>query len=348
MGLAVVTIKDIANRLGIAPSTVSKGLNDANDISPELKKLVLDTAIEMGYVTKRMKKETRKRLCIFIENMQYEMSGDFGFDIILGFKQAALRDNWDVTVVPITPFLQLHDPYDRYMMKNNFHGGFLVGFSLEDPWMEQLEKTTIPTVLFDNYIKKNPNVAYVGTDNFEGIDLAIDHLVTLGHTRIALLNGSLDSMVTFNRYDAYVASMQNHHLEVDENLVEYGCYIEDSAKYHLPYLIENGATAIVCGNDLLAVGVIKECKRLNIKVPEELSVVGFDNLPIANEISPALTTINQNRIDLGRNSYAALYWLIVKVPISRSLLRPQLIIRDTTAAPSPASPAPMYQKVDEI
>ena len=61
----MVTIKDIANRLGIAPSTVSKGLNDANDISPELKKLVLDTAIEMGYVTKRMKKETRKRLCIF-------------------------------------------------------------------------------------------------------------------------------------------------------------------------------------------------------------------------------------------------------------------------------------------
>ena len=65
----MVTIKDIANQLGIAPSTVSKGLNNANDISPELRQLVLDTAIEMGYVTKRMKKETHKRLCIFIENM---------------------------------------------------------------------------------------------------------------------------------------------------------------------------------------------------------------------------------------------------------------------------------------
>lgn len=333
----MVTIKDIANRLGIAPSTVSKGLNDANDISPELKKLVLDTAIEMGYVTKRMKKETHKRLCIFIENMQYEMSGDFGFDIILGFKQAALRDNWDVTVVPMTPFLQLRDPYDRYMMKNNFHGGFLVGFALKDPWMEQLENTTFPTVLFDNYIKKNPNVAYVGTDSFEGIDLAIDHLTALGHTKIALLNGSPDSMVTVNRYDAYANSMQSHNLEVDEDLVAYGYYVEESAKYHLPALIQNGATAIVCGNDLLAVGVIKECARLNIKVPEDLSVIGFDNLPIAEEISPALTTINQDRIDLGRNSYAALYWLIAKVPISRSLLRPQLIIRDTTAEPTEKS-----------
>ena len=327
----MVTIKDIANRLGIAPSTVSKGLNDANDISPELKKLVLDTAIEMGYVTKRMKKETRKRLCIFVENMQYEKSGDFGFDIILGFKQAAVRDNWEVTVVPVTPLLQMRDPYDRYMVQNGYHGGFLVGFALKDPWMAQLRTTTIPTVLFDNYITKNPNVAYVGTDSFEGIDLAIDHLTELGHTKIALLNGSPDSMVTSNRYDAYASSMQSHKLELDENLVAFGYYVEDSAKYHLPSLIENGATAIICGNDLLAVGVIRECGRLHVRIPQELSVVGFDNLPISEEITPALTTITQDRVDRGRNSYAALYWLIGKVPISRSMLRPRLIVRDSTS-----------------
>ncbi len=327
----MVTIKDIAKRLGIAPSTVSKGLNDANDISPELKKLVLDTAIEMGYVTKRMKKETRKRLCVFVENMQYEKPGDFGFDIILGFKQAAVRDNWEVTVTPVTPMLQTRDPYDRYMVQNGFHGGFLVGFALKDPWMAQLQTTTIPTVLFDNYITKNPNIAYVGTDSFEGIDLAIDHLTELGHTKIALLNGSPDSMVTVNRYDAYVSSMQNHKLKVDKDLVAHGYYVEESAKYHLPSLIENGATSILCGNDLLAVGVIRECRRLHVKIPQELSVVGFDNLPVAAEITPALTTINQDRTDLGRNSYAALYWLIAKVPISRSLLRPRLVVRDSTA-----------------
>lgn len=333
----MVTIKDIAKRLGIAPSTVSKGLNDANDISPELKQLVLDTAIEMGYVTKKMKKEVHKRLCVFIENMQYENTGDFGFDIILGFKQAAVRDSWDITIVPITPMLQLNDPYDRYMVKNNFHGGFLVGFALKDPWMEQLRTTTIPTVLFDNYITKNSNIAYVGTDSFEGIDLAIDHLTALGHTKIALLNGSQNSMVTTNRYDAYVNSMLNHKLELNEKLIAHGHYVEDSAKYHLPTLLKHGATAILCGNDLLAVGVIKECERLHIKIPQELSVIGFDNLPIAKNISPALTTINQDRINLGRNSYAALYWLIAKVPISRSLLRPQLIIRDTTCEYQPRS-----------
>ena len=315
----MITIKDIADRLGIAPSTVSKGLNDANDISPDLKQLVLDTAIEMGYVTKKMKKETRKRLCIFIENMLYLKEDDFGFDIVLGFKQAAIRDKWDVHIVEMNPILQIKEPYDRYMMRNHYHGGFLIGFALKDPWMKQLESTTIPTVLFDNYIRKNPNVAYTGTDSFEGIDLAIDHLVQLGHTHIALLNGSKDSMVTANRYEAYISSMQSHDLSINENLIAYGYYVEDSAKYHFADLLNNGATAILCGNDLLAIGI-----------PKDISIVGFDNLPISAECTPALTTISQDRIDLGKSSYAALYWLIAKVPISRSLLRPSLIIREST------------------
>jgi LacI family transcriptional regulator len=276
-----------------------------------------------------MKKESHKRLCIFVENMEYEHQEDFGFDIILGFKQAALRDSWEVDVVYMEPILQLSDTYDRYMVRNNYHGGFLVGFALRDPWMKQLGKTTIPTVLFDNYISGNPNVAYVGTDSFEGIDLAIEHLASLGHKKIALLNGSPNSMVTTNRYDAYVSSMQSHHLEVNENLIAYGHYVEDSAKYHLSRLVQNGATAVVCGNDLLAVGVLNECERLGLNVPDDLSVVGYDNLPVSQEMS--LTTVNQDRLDLGRCSYATLYWLIAKIPISRSLLRPQLVHRCTTA-----------------
>ena len=284
----------------------------------------------MRYVTKKMKKETRKRLCIFIENMLYLKEDDFGFDIVLGFRQAAIRDKWDVHIVEMNPILQIKEPYDRYMMRNHYHGGFLIGFALKDPWMKQQESTTIPTVLFDNYIRKNPNVAYTGTDSFEGIDLAIDHLVQLGHTHIALLNGSKDSMVTANRYEAYISSMQSHDLSINENLIAYGYYVEDSAKYHFADLLNNGATAILCGNDLLAIGILKECQRLHIKVPKDISIVGFDNLPISAECTPALTTISQDRIDLGKSSYAALYWLIAKGPISRSLLRPSLIIREST------------------
>ena len=82
----MATIKDIANRLGVSVSTVSKGLNGASDISDELRQMVLDTAVEMGYSTKRSKKVENRKLCIFIENMNYETIDEFGYDIVLGFK----------------------------------------------------------------------------------------------------------------------------------------------------------------------------------------------------------------------------------------------------------------------
>lgn len=88
----MVTIKDIANRLGISVSTVSKGLNGASDISEDLRQMVLDTAVEMGYQSKKMKKDENKKLCLFIENMEYETANQFGYEIILGFRQAAFRN----------------------------------------------------------------------------------------------------------------------------------------------------------------------------------------------------------------------------------------------------------------
>lgn len=152
----MATIKEIANKLGISISTVSKGLNGASDISEELRQLVLDTAVELGYTTKRMKKEAHKKLCLFIENMDFESADQFGYDIVLGFKQAAYRDRWDVTILPINPAFQQQEKYDTFMLKNGYSGAFLVGFALQDEWMTQLEATTIPTALFDNFIKKIP------------------------------------------------------------------------------------------------------------------------------------------------------------------------------------------------
>lgn len=326
----MATIKDIANRLGVSVSTVSKGLNGASDISEELRQTVLDTAVELGYTTKKMKKEEYKKLCIFIENMDFETVNQFGYEIILGFKQMAFRDKWDVAVLPITPDFQAQERYDTYMLKNGFSGAFLVGFSLQDAWMEQLATTTIPTALLDNYIKKNPHVGYVGTDNFEGIDSAVDHLAQLGHRKIAFLNGSQHSMVSNQRQQAFLASMKAHDIPIDEGLMAYGYYVADSAKYHVPDFLANGATAIICGNDLIASGVIADCIQRGYRVPEDISVIGFDDLPISAHLNPPLTTVRQERVELGKCGYYTLNSLIHKVSISRTTLHARLIQRAST------------------
>lgn len=327
----MTTIKDIAERLGISISTVSKGLNGASDISEDLRQLVLDTAVEMGYQTKKMKKDKYRKLCLFIKNMEYDTPKDFGYDIILGFRQAAFRNNWNVDVVPVTPTFQLSEKYDTYMLKNGYSGAFFVGFSLHDSWLKQLQETTIPTVLFDNYIEKNPHVSYIGTDNYEGIDAAIEHLYQLGHRKIAFLNGVSYSMISKSRRQAFLDSMDQHDSPVHPELIVYGDFSAETAGDHVPNFLANGATAILCSSDVIASGVISECQRSGYRVPNDISVIGFDDLPISSTLHPLLTTIRQDRLELGGVGFFALNSMLNGVAISRTLLHPELVVRASTA-----------------
>lgn len=327
----MATIKDIATKLGVSVSTVSKGLNGASDISEELRQTVLDTAVEMGYSTKRSRKVENRKLCLLIENMSYDVPGEFGYEIVLGFKQNAFKNKWDVTVVPVTPELQAEEKYDTYLLKNGYCGAFLVGFALEDEWMTQLENTTMPTVLFDNFIERNPNVCYVGTDSYEGIEMIVSHLHNLGHKKIAFFNGSEGSLVSNQRQEAYENAMKAVGLPLNKDLMANGYYVSESAKYHVPGLLKAGATAIICGNDLIARGVIGECDARGLRVPEDISVVGFDDIPMAELLNPPLTTIRQERNEIGRCAYVMLNSLIHHIPISKTLMRPILIERGSTA-----------------
>lgn len=327
----MATIKDIANRLGVSVSTVSKGLNGASDISDELRQMVLDTAVEMGYTTKRSKKVENRKLCILIENMNYETIDEFGYDMVLGFKQNAFRRKWDVDILPITPAFQEEEKYDTYLLKNGYCGAFLMGLALHDAWIKQLENTTMPTVLLDNFISDNPNVCYLGTDSYEGITMAVNHLINLGHKNIAFLNGSLYSLVSDQRQEAFENAMAAASLPIQKELMAYGYYVSDSAKYHVPGFLAAGATAVVCGNDLIAKGVMEECTKRGFRVPEDVSVIGFDDISIAATFDPPLTTIRQERNELGRCAYDILNSLIHHIPISKTLLRPKLIERESTA-----------------
>lgn len=327
----MATIKDIAKHLGIAVSTVSKGLNGASDISDDMRQLVLDTAVEMGYASKKLKANTTRKVCILIENMDYENIGQFGYEIIMGFKLSAAHRRWEVSVIPSDLNMQTAEKYDTYMLKNGFSGAFLLGFSLHDDWVKQLNKTTVPTVLLDNYIPVNPHVGYVGTDSVEGISLAVNHLYLLGHKKIAFLNGSKNSMVSDERYQAFIQSMTEHGLVPEEGLIEYGYYVPDCAKYHVPGFLENGATAILCASDLIASGVIVELTKRGLRVPEDISVIGFDDLPLAAQLTPPLTTVRQDRTDLGKSAFLLLDGLIHKVSVSKMLLRAKFIERNSTA-----------------
>ena len=326
----MVTIKDIAKHLGVAVSTVSKGLNGASDISDDMRQLVLDTAVEMGYATKKMKSKISKKICVLIENMDYENIDQFGYDIVMGFKLAAARGLVDVEIISTNLNMQLEEKYDTYMLRKGFCGAFLIGFNLHDDWIKQLSKTTVPTVLLDNYISDNTHVGYVGTDSFEGIRLAVEHLAGLGHKKIAFLNGTKNSMVSLERHQAFIQTMNELHLNVYDDLIAYGLFEPDCAHTYVPGFIEHGATAIICASDMIASGVLSELEAMKLRVPYDVSVVGYDDIPAAAAFTPPLTTIRQDRIDLGKSAYLLLDGLINNVTISKMLLRAKFVERNST------------------
>lgn len=334
----MVTINDIADKLGISKSTVSKGLGDAADVSEEMRRKILETAVELGYVNKRRQKRVRK-LCILVENMDFNTSNQFGHDIVLGFKQMAEPDGWTVDVIPIDMELQKGVPYGVFMMQNGYHAAFILGLSLLDPWMKEFRTSRIPAVLYDNYIKDNPTVASVGCDSHEGFDLAVRYLKGLGHKKIGLISGPLESYILKARYNAYLGALDKHGLEINENYIGLDYYVNVSTKTYIPKLLAQGVTAILFSHDVRAISAITECMERGIRIPGDVSIIGFDDLPMTAHTSPALTTIRQDRVAIGKCGFYALSCLLNKVTIGSILLRAPLVIRDSTG-PAPEGDPP--------
>lgn len=144
------------------------------------------------------------------------------------------------------------------------------------------------------------------------------------------MNGSLYSMIAEHRERAFYLSMKAHDLPIDDRLIMHTSFYGNDVARDLPSLLELGATAILCGNDPIAYEVIRECRKAGYRIPEDISVIGFDDLPDSAKTTPPLTTIRQNRLDLGKCSYYTLRCLLMHVTCSMTLLRPQFVVREST------------------
>lgn len=328
----MTTIQDIADKMGVSKSTVSKALNDAPDISDALRKQVLETAVALGYTKLRRYKKPTKKVCIIIEkeNMRYQEPHHFAYDILVGFRQMAEPAGFDVEIVPVDIKAQRNQQYDVFMLEHDYMGAFVVGFSLSDPWIQDFKVSRTPAVLFDNYMVGNPSTAYVGIDNEEGMELAVSYLAGLGHRKIAYLSSSLGARVLQARHAAFLRSMHQHGLKTSPATIGCSYYLSECMEKHLPRFLENGITAIICNQDTLASATLTQCQQLGFQIPDDISIIGFDDLPIAACTSPPLTTIRQDRLELGKSGFFALSSLLNHIPISTYLLHAQLIQREST------------------
>ena len=321
------TMEDIARELGISKGTVSKALSGAKDISEAMRQTVLEKAADMGY-SRALRKVNAPRIALFITNIEYTHPDDFGFDLVAGFRKAAEPAGFVVDIIPLTTAMQLETPYDTYMTANNYCGSLFLGLSLpQDPWMKDFATCSTPTVLYDNHVSDNLKVTYIGTNNQEGMDLAVAYLKSLGHTKIGYLSSELTAYIYQRRYYAFFQAMMECGLPADSSMGGSAHHVSECLTQHLPRLLEQGCTAIVCSHDILAHSVMVHCRELGLRVPEDISILGFDDIPLCRYTLPPLTTIRQDRENLGRSALHALTSQMNHVCVSSLLLHAELIER---------------------
>lgn len=338
----MTTLDDIARELSVSKSTVSKALSGAKDVSKAMRQLVLEKAVEMGY-SRVTRNTAAPRLAVFITNMEYSNPEDFGYEFVVGFRMAAEPSGYQVELIPLDQEMQRAMHYDEYMVLGNYSGGLFLGLSLSDPWMKDFETCGTPTVIYDNHVSGNPHVTHVGVDNEEGMGLAVQHLKELGHRKIGYLSSELKAYVYAHRYQAFFKAIEKCGLTADPELTGAAYHASDCLSQHLPRLLEKGCTAIICSHDMLANSVLVHCAELGLRIPEDISILGFDDIPLCRYTTPPLSTIRQDRTGLGKSSFFALSSHLNNAHLSTYLLHAELIRRASCAEAPQKSPK---QKTD--
>lgn len=325
-----VTIQDIADKMNLSKSTVSKAISGATDISDDTRESIMKCAAEMGYYISPERLMRKKNVAVLVYAIHYGTSSQFGYEIIAGIQAAAVENNIGMNIISVTEDQVNTGDYDHLVINNGYEGIFFLGFRPHVDFIERNKGHNLPMVVLDNYIE-NPLVARVGCDNADGISQAVKYLYRKGHRKIGFIGGEADSIVTVERKNAFLNNMSELGLTVPDGVVKYGHFSGRGIKKITLDIAKTGVTAIVCISDVIASAAIKELVKAGYKVPQDISVTGYDNLPAAEYCTPALTTINQNRIHIGKAAFHTIMQLKNGIQISSVQLHTNLVERESVA-----------------
>lgn len=299
-----VTIKDVANETGLSIATVSYAMSGKKVLPPETVKLVTDAIEKLGYVKNISASSlvSNKSNLIGVVIPQTEpgsvmvFENPFYSEMLSSIEYNARLQGYHV----IVSGTNADEKYFNLAKQRNMDGVIVIGAYPED-FYEGLNQSNIPIVLVDSYLEDH-QYKEVKLDDVYGGYVATKYLLDRGHTKIAFLSGKMkDGGVSSKRYQGYVNALEENGISVNEKYVFHGNVDFEDAKRLAGKIVEQtDCTAIFCMADIMAVGVIKELNRLKISVPEQISVIGFDNLNIANYCTPGLTTIGQDIFKKGK------------------------------------------------
>lgn len=331
-----VTLAHIADESGVSLSTISKVLNGRPDVSADTRNRIEAMLDARGYLRRGTGTATSSHL---IELVFHELESAWSMEIIRGVEDIAAAHGMSVV---LTQSGSRHSPAPEWVegvLSRRPVGVVLVFSDLPPEYRAMLRSRAIPFVIIDPAGDPSPEVPSVGSANWSGGLMATRHLIELGHRRIAAITGPEDMMCSHARIDGFRSAMTAAGLPIRADWIRFGDFHTAGGHEHGRALLDGDdrPTAIFAGSDLQALGVLEAVRALGMRVPDDLSVVGYDDIPLAKWVSPRLTTIRQPLKRMAEEA-TKLVLQMAAAPLEnvpRMDLATSLIVRESTAPPAP-------------
>jgi DNA-binding LacI/PurR family transcriptional regulator len=331
-----MSIREIAKRAKVSTATVSRTINRIPTVKPALAKRVWKAVEEIGYYPSMQARALVSGKSRTFGLIVSEITNPFFPEIVHVFEEMALQNNYEVLLTST-----VHDPERmkiavRRMLEHRVEGVAVVTFGMEEALLDDLKLRKVPLVFVD-VGPQRPHVSNIRIDYRLGIRQAVQHLAALRHEHIGFIAGPLALRSSAARRDAFLESMAEIGMTVDPALVVSGNHTLEGGAAAFAEMLRAAVrpTAVMCSNDMTAMGVMRKSHSEKIVIPRDLSLIGFDNIRISEYMLPPLTTIEMSQREIARLAFEALLQDVQRAtPNAKGteyVLKTSLVLRESTA-----------------
>lgn len=334
--MATPTLKDVADYAHVSRATVSRVLNNNPNVAPDLRERVLEAVEQLGYHPNRAARRLRANISAVFGLIISDIENPFFISVVRGVEDIAYAHQLSVVLCNTDEDPDKQRMYLQVMLAERVAGLVISPTSVNDAQdFEQLRQSNIPIILLDRRVH-NFEADSVTIDNVTGAYTAVKHLIDLGHKRIGMIGGSADLTTGSERYEGYRKALNTAGIKVDDRLIKMGDFKTDSG-YRLALEFIHSAhppSALFVANNLMTQGTLRALREHGVRIPDDLALVGFDDMPWSGDLCPPLTAVSQPTYELGQETVHLLLRRMSdpNAPVRMVTLQPRLIVRESCGA----------------
>jgi LacI family transcriptional regulator len=333
------TIYDVARLAGVSTATVSRALNGTARIAPATQAAIAAAIEQLGFAPSTVARSLVTKSTQTIAFLLPDITNPFYAALVSGIQESALARDHTMLLCTTEGDPEREEQYLNLLRAKSVDGALVDGLVLPSDRIARFVREGFPIVCLDRDIDSR-SIPLVQVDNRRGGRMAVEYLLQLGHTKIAHVTGVRELRISEDRLLGFRDAHKNFGITFDERSITEGNFTEKGGYEATRRLLDDhiAFTAVFAANDLSAIGVVTALTQSGVRVPEDVSVVGFDDLRLAAYISPPLTTVRQPAAEIAQRATEILIDLTqgTRVRTMRQLLPPKLVVRGSTAPPPPA------------